>query len=177
MSRVTRGTIGKRSALLWLPVICLPLANLVIAAVTQSSFTEAYSSHSALVPFLPVAVVLVLGAVAEELFFRWLLLKKIFLPQLRPTLAVLLASTLFACAHLWNMRGGQTLQATLLQVFFAFAFSVWAGVVTWKATWLIPLFAHALLNATAVEGGDMVVTLALGVFVLLDGLCLLDKRK
>ena len=53
--------------------------------------------------------------------------------------------------HLFNLRAGQAIEETLLQMLFAFSFSIWAVAVTWKGTWLIPLLAHVLVNGTAGE--------------------------
>jgi len=114
----------------------------------------------------------VIGAVAEELFFRFFLLKRIFLRTMKPTLAIPLTSVLFAAMHLFNMRAGQPLDMTLLQMGCAFCFSVWAGTVTWKSTWLIPLLSHVLMNATA---SDKLLwfSLVVSTVVLVDGLILM----
>ena len=53
-----------------------------------------------------------------------------------------------------------------------FCFSVWAGAVTWKAAWLIPLLAHVLLNATAGAGNNW-VSIAVSIVVLIDGVLLM----
>lgn len=52
------------------------------------------------------------------------------------------------CAHASHgkRRNGTGISAELMQI--VFAFSIWAGAVTWKATWLIPLLAHVLVNGT-----------------------------
>ena len=52
------------------------------------------------------------------------------------------------CAHASHgkRRNGTGISAELMQI--VFAFSIWAGAVTWKGTWLIPLLAHVLVNAT-----------------------------
>ena len=92
---------------LCLPVILLPLTNLLTAAVSDSSIAAAaYIAPSRLIPFLPEAVVFILGAIIEELFYRWLLLKKVFFQttKLKPLRSILIISVLFAGMHLWNRK-------------------------------------------------------------------------
>ena len=59
-----------------------------------------------------------------------------------------------------------------MQIVCAFYFSIWAGAVTWKSTWLIPLLAHVLLNATAGAGNSW-VSIAVSIVVLIDGILLM----
>jgi uncharacterized membrane protein len=50
--------------------------------------------------------------------------------------------------------------------------------VTWKLIWLIPLLAHALMNATA--GSEVMclwVSLLVSVIVLVDGLLLMKGER
>lgn len=162
--------------LLWLPVLLLPLANLITTTVTRESVFAAYTAPSTLIPFLPAAVVYILGAVAEELFYRWFLLKKVFFEttKLKPVLSILIVSALFAAMHLWNL---QTSPAVLLQVFSAFCFSIWAGAVVWRTdrNW-IPLIAHVLLNATAGGAEIAWVSVMISVVVLTDGIWLMRRK-
>lgn len=58
------------------------------------------------------------------------------------------------------------ISAELMQI--VFAFSIWAGAVTWKGTWLIPLLEHVLVNATAGEENLCVTGIVSGI-VLIDG--------
>ena len=150
--------------LIWAPVVLLPLSNLLSAVNSGVSFDF---SQTALWVF---------GAVAEELFYRFFLLKKLLLDRsgMKPPNAVLLVSLLFAVMHLFNLRAGTDLFPVLVQAFCAFCFSVWAGAVVWKRRSVaLPLLAHVLLNLTAFEGGGMLIPLAAGILVLLAGLFLL----
>ena len=115
----------------------------------------------------------ILSAVTEELFFRFFLLRQCFLRNLKPTLAIVLVSALFAGMHLLNLRAGQAIGQTLLQMGYAFAFSIWAGAVTWKSTWLVPLIAHVLLNLTATESSIVWGNLVISAIILLDGVVVL----
>ena len=121
---------------------------------------------------------LIIGAIAEELFFRCFLLKNVLLDRtkIKPVIAIILVSVLFAAMHLWNLWSGQPPYQTFIQMLFAFSFSIWAGAVTWKSTWLIPLVAHVLLNATAGEG-NIWVSLAVSVLVIVDGLILMKEER
>ena len=147
--------------LYWLPLLLLPTGNVLIAAITGQPMSPA-------LPYL-------LGAAAEELFYRRFLLKTVLLPQLRPRFAILLTAGLFAGMHFFNLRAGAGLDETLLQAAYAFCFSVWAGAVTWRSTWLLPLAAHVLLNLTA-TAEVTAVSLMLGIAVLADGIVLLMSR-
>lgn len=147
--------------LVWAPVLLLPTVNIIHAILT-------HAPHY-------IFVAWIIGSAMEELFFRLFLLKCLFLPRLRSVLAIIIVSILFAGIHLWNLRGGQPIPITLVQMFFAFSFAIWAGVVTWKYTWMIPLLAHLLLNATA-STENIWVSLTVGALVLADGVLLLLKE-
>ena len=154
--------------LIWAPVVLLPLSNLLSAVNSGVSFDF---SQTAL---------WVLGAVAEELFYRFFLLKKLLLDRsgMKGANAVLLVSLLFAVMHLFNLRTGAGLFPVLAQAFCAFCFSVWAGTVIWKKQSLtVPLLAHALLNLTAFEGGAVLIPLAVSIVLLIDGIILQKKLR
>ena len=154
--------------LIWAPVVLLPLSNLLSAVNSGVSFDF---SQTAL---------WVLGAVAEELFYRFFLLKKLLLDRsgMKGANAVLLVSLLFAVMHLFNLRTGAVLFPVLVQAFCAFCFSVWAGTVVWKKQSLtVPLLAHALLNLTAFEGGAVLIPLAVSIVLLIDGIILQKKLR
>ena len=74
------------------------------------------------------------------------------------------------CTHASHgkRRNGTGISAELMQI--VFVFSIWAGVVTWKATWLIPLLAHVLVNGTA---GEITVSVwasfLVSAYLLADG--------
>ena len=150
----------KQLVLIWLPVALLPIANLVSAAVTHTA---------------PKSTIQILVfAVLEELLYRWLLLDKLLLQQerIKPTVSIVIAALIFAAMHLWNLRTSAVVSSILMQVVFAFCFSVWAGAVTWKKTWLIPLLAHVLLNATA-GAENMWGSVIVSIMLLVDGIALL----
>ena len=152
--------------LIWAPVVLLPLSNLLSAVIFGVSFDV---SQTALWVF---------GAVAEELFYRFFLLKKLLLDRsgMKGANAVLLVSLLFAAMHLFNLRSGMWFSLVLIQVFYAFCFSVWAGIVVWKKQSLtVPLLAHVLLNLTAFEGSGVLIPLAVSIVLLIDGIILQKK--
>ena len=152
--------------LIWGPVVLLPLANLLSAFHSGVSFDCSQT------------VLWVLGAVAEELFYRFFLLKKLLLErsEMKGVNAVFLVAVLFAAMHLFNLRAGTGLFPVLVQAVCAFCFSVWAGAVVWKrGSVAIPLLAHVLLNLTAFEGGAVLIPLAVSIVLLIDGI-ILQKR-
>lgn len=170
----------KRNLNCCLPLILLPLVNLIIAAVTRKSVATAYTIPSTLIPRLSAAVVFILGAMAEELFYRWFLLKKVFFQttKMKPILSILIVSMLFALMHLWNLQTSPVILPVFLQVFFAFCFSVWAGAVVWRTERIwIPLIAHVLLNATAADVEIAWVSVLVSIAVLADGVVLLEGEK
>ena len=147
---------------IWLPVILLPLSNILVSFITHVLVSQ--------------TIEWIIGAVAEELFFRFFLLKTVLLPRVKPTLAIILTSILFAGMHLFNLRTGQPLDKTLLQMGCAFAFGIWAGAVTWKFTFPIPLMAHILMNATAMAE-VICVSLVVDAVVLIDGIILMKGEN
>ena len=157
-----------------------PLASILTAVIIHTSVLTSYTVSSTLVSFLPSAVIWILGAIAEELFYRFFLLRTVFLRKISPVPAILLTSVFFAGMHIFNLRTGQPVDVTLVQVFEAFCLSIWAGAVTWKSTWLIPLLAHVLTNATAGAGSEVMclwVSLLVSVVVLVDGLLLMKEER
>ena len=157
----------KLQILIWAPVLLLPLANLISAGFVPAVDYD-----------LTQTSVWVIGAIAEELFYRFFLLQKLLLERtkLRPRFSILLVSVLFAGMHLFNLRSGMALPVVLLQAGCAFCFSMWAGAVVWRThSVMIPLLAHILLNLTAFEGGGAFLPLAASLITLLDGLFLMAE--
>ncbi len=148
----------KNRILYWLPVILLPAGNLLMLLFLPADFN-------------PRTLLLsLIGAIAEELFFRLFLLKTLLFPCIKPRAAVLLTAIIFAAMHLLNLLNGSPLPAVFPQMFCAFCFSIWAGAVVWrKDSVLIPLLAHVLLNLTAVTEGTKLPLLVSAV-VLADGI-------
>ena len=149
----------------WLPVFLLPAGNLLTLFVAPVSFD------------LRSLLFSLIGAVAEELFFRWFLLKTILLPRIRPFFAIVLISIFFAAMHLLNLRNGTSFHDILPQMFYAFFFSIWANAVVWRKNSIqIPVFAHILLNATAVAEGPTIPLIA-GILVLTNGILLMKGKN
>lgn len=153
--------------LIWAPVLLLPLANLIPAIVSGVNYD------------LSQSLVWVFGAVVEELFYRFFLLRKLLLErsELKPGSAVLLISILFAGMHLFNLHSGMPVSLVLLQAFCAFCFSLWAGAVVWKTrSVMIPLLAHVLMNLTAFESSDLYISFAASLLTLVIGILLIKKH-
>lgn len=155
----------KLQILIWIPVLLLPLSNLFSSwLVPAADFNLTQTS------------VWVIGAIAEELFYRFFLLQKLLLERskLRPRFSVVLISLLFAGMHLFNLRSGMTVSVVLVQTVCAFCFSVWAGAVVWRThSVMVPLLAHVLLNLTAFDGSGRLIPLAASLITLLGGLLLM----
>ena len=159
----------KLQILIWAPVLLLPLSNLLSSRgfVPAADYT------------LTQTAVWVIGAVAEELFYRFFLLQKLLLERtaLRPRFSIVLISVLFAGMHLFNLRSGMAVPAVLLQAGCAFCFSVWAGAVVWKTrSVMIPLLAHVLMNLTAFESSDLYISFAASLLTLVIGILLIKKH-
>ena len=159
----------KLQILIWAPVLLLPLSNLLSSwgVVPAADYT------------LTQTAVWVIGAVAEELFYRFFLLQKLLLERakLRPRFSILLVSLLFAGMHLFNLRSGMTVSMVLVQAVCAFCFSVWAGAVVWRTySVMIPLLAHVLMNLTAVDGGGLYIPLTASLVTLVIGILLIKNH-
>jgi len=151
--------------LTWIPVVLLPVSNLALIFLTGVEHDV-----TSVIPWI-------IGAVAEEMFFRLFLLKTIFRPRMKPALAIFLVSVLFAAMHLLNLRNEIPLPTVLAQMFCAFCFSTWAGAVVWrKGSILIPMLAHVLLNLTAMTEGTL-IPLLVSAMVLADGILLMKGNE
>ena len=154
--------------LVWGPVLLLPLANLISAGFVPAVDYD-----------LTQTAVWVIGAVAEELFYRFFLLQELLLKrtQLRPRVSIMLVSLLFAAMHLFNLRSGMSASPVLVQAVCAFCFSVWAGAVVWRRrSVLIPLLAHMLMNLTAVESSGLYIPLTASLLTLIIGILLIKNH-
>ncbi len=155
----------KKRILIWIPVLLLPLSNLL-----SSRFVPAADYD------LTQTLIWVIGAIAEELFYRFFLLQKLLLERtkLKPRLSIVLISLLFAGMHLFNLRSGLAGSLVLVQAVCAFCFSMWAGAAVWRTrSVMIPLLSHVLMNLTASESSGSLIPLAAGFITLLDGLILM----
>lgn len=153
----------KQKLYCWLPVILLPALNIIITLTSGATYD------------LSSAWPWVIGAIIEELVFRWFVLKKLLLSRLTPNTAIILVAILFAGLHLLNLWSGTDVSIIVVQMFFAFCFSIWAGYVTYRFTFLIPLLAHVLLNLTSTTDIWWVYLLVSAV-MLLNGLMLMKSQ-
>ena len=156
-------TARGRAVALWLPVFLLPAGNLLIAMRAPGVYDPQLMLRS------------LIGAAVEEVLFRWILLKTMLLPRVRPAIAICATATLFAALHLLNVASGSPVSYVLVQALYAFGFSIWAGAAVWrKNSVLIPLLAHLLLNLTA-GTEETLLSLAIGMIVLVDGIVLIHS--
>lgn len=162
-------TKTKQQILILTPVLLLPVSNLLSAGFVSAADYE-----------MTRTLVWVIGAVAEELFYRFFLLQELLLRRsaLSPRVSIVLVSVLFAGIHLFNLRSGMAVPAVLLQAGCAFCFSMWAGAVVWRThSVMIPLLAHVLMNLTAFDGGGAFLPLAASLITLLDGFFLMSESS
>ena len=162
-------TKTKQQILILTPMLLLPVSNLLSAGFVYADDYE-----------MTRTFVWVIGAVAEELFYRIFLLRELLLRRsaLSPRVSIVLVSILFAGMHLFNLRSGMAVPVVLLQSGCAFCFSMWAGAVVWNTrSVMIPLLAHILLNLTAFEGGGAFLPLAASLITLLDGFFLMSESS
>ena len=162
-------TKTKQQILILTPMLLLPVSNLLSAGFVYADDYE-----------MTRTFVWVIGAVAEELFYRIFLLRELLLRRsaLSPRVSIVLVSILFAGMHLFNLRSGMAVPVVLLQSGCAFCFSMWAGAVVWKTrSVMIPLLAHVLMNLTAFDGGGAFLPLAASLITLLDGFFLMSESS
>ncbi len=157
---------NQQKLLIWFPVVLMSLFNLLSALMTGSQFTA--------------SVPMIIGAVAEELFYRFFLLKTLLLREERilPSISIVLISILFAAAHLFNLLSGAAAQEIMIQVISAFSFGMWAGAMVWKTNSIwIPVTAHILVNLTASGNCSIIMQIVVSVIVLLDAVWMMNTKR
>ena len=102
--------------------------------------------------FLQQLVICVAVALAEELFFRGLLLREmVFGFEIRPMIASVVVSIAFGVMHLLNVNSYATWNYALVQSICAFAVSINLSAIFIKSKSLLWCVAvHGLINITSV---------------------------
>ncbi|MGL6201462.1 MAG: lysostaphin resistance A-like protein [Lachnospiraceae bacterium] len=122
-------------AILYIPLLAVEVLPLIYG------FEEGLS-----LPLLVAALlVTICVGLAEELYFRGLILKTIRQENL--WLAIILSSVLFGVGHLSNLAAGASVGGTILQVIFAFFFGLVAAEISiLTESIFIPIIWHTVHN-------------------------------
>ena len=116
--------------------------------------------------FLEEAALLIFVAIAEELFFRGLLLcELLFSFQVNPILAGTIVSALFGALHLINVFSYASLSYAIVQSMCAFAISFDLSAIYYKFKSIVPcIVIHALINITSIGLDNGLEKLSLNSF-------------
>ena len=141
-------------------LICTVLCLLV--AINNLPFLSLFTARARITAgvgrILLFALSCLSTAAFEELFFRGLLFS-LCLRRWRIFPAVLLSSTAFGVAHLFNLAAGASLPETLLQVGYSFLIGAAAAMLfLFSRSILLPILFHAIYNF----GGLLVMRLGEG---------------
>lgn len=133
---------------IWLVMALLPLTNVGLFICNGNIAFADYSWYF----FLQQFAICIAVALAEELFFRGLLLRElVFNYKWRAIKASLLVSLAFGFLHLVNVNSYATLGYAIVQSVCAFAvsFNLSAIFIRTQSLWICVL-VHALINITSI---------------------------
>ena len=133
-----------------LSLLLFPLVNLCLATWNLSLGNTAINIEIFL--FLKEVALLIFVAIAEELFFRGLLLRElIFGYKYKPITSALFVSALFGTLHIFNVFSYASFNYAILQGFCAFAVSFDLSAIYCKFKSVVSCIAvHALINVTSI---------------------------
>lgn len=146
---------------IWPSLLLFPLANMGFFFFLSDN-TASFANIDAFT-IVKQLVLLIFVAVAEELFFRGLLLRELlFSFRVKPILAGTIVSALFGALHLMNVFSYASLTYAIVQGLCAFAvgFNLAASYYRFKS--IVPcILVHALINITSIGLDDGVNKLVL----------------
>ncbi len=148
-----------------LPALLLfPMVNLCLTFWEYTSGNTTVNIDVSL--FLKEAALLILVAIAEELFFRGMLFHElVFSYNVKSTLAALGVSILFGALHLLNIFSYATLHYAIVQALCAFAISFNLSAIYYRFKSIVPcIVIHSLINITAIGLDSGLVKLSLNSF-------------
>ena len=133
-----------------LSLLLFPLVNLCLTDRNLSSGSPDISVGTFLL--LKEVALLIFVSVAEELFFRGLLLRElIFEYKYKPITSAILESALFGTLHIFNVFSYASFTYAILQGFCAFAVGFDLSAIYCKFKSVVPCIAvHALINVTSI---------------------------
>lgn len=148
-----------------LPVLLLfPVVNLGITFWKYSSGNIATNIDAVL--FLKEVALLIIVAIAEELFFRGLVFRElVFSFKYKPVLSAIVVSSLFGVLHLLNIFSYASLHYAIVQSMCAFAISFNLSAIYYKFKSIVPcVVIHAVINITSIGLGSGLEKLSLNSF-------------
>ena len=133
---------------IWLAMTLFPLANVGLF-ICNGNFTFTVYGWYFILQQLAICMVV---ALAEELFFRGLLIREmVFGFEIRPMIASVVVSIAFGVMHLLNVNSYATWNYAILQSICAFAVSINLSAIFIKSKSLLWCVAvHGLINMTSV---------------------------
>ena len=146
---------------IWPSLLLLPLANMGLFFFLSGN-TASFANNDVFT-IVKQIVLLMFVAVAEELFFRGLLLRElIFGFQVKPRLSGTIVSAIFGVLHLMNVFSYANLTYAIVQGLCAFAVGFDLAAIYYRFKSVVPcILVHALINITSIGLGDGTEKLAL----------------
>lgn len=146
---------------IWPSLLLFPLANMGLFFFLSGN-TASFANIDVFI-IVKQIVLLIFVAVAEELFFRGLLLRELlFSFQVKPILAGIIVSAVFGSLHLMNVFSYASLTYAIVQGLCAFAVGFDLAAIYYRFKSVVPcILIHALINITSIGLDDGAEKLAL----------------
>lgn len=146
---------------IWPSLLLFPLANMGLFFFLSGN-TASFANIDVFI-IVKQIVLLIFVAVAEELFFRGLLLRELlFSFQVKPILAGIIVSAVFGALHLMNVFSYASLTYAIVQGLCAFAVGFDLAAIYYRFKNIVPcILIHALINVTSIGLDDGAIKLAL----------------
>ena len=135
---------------IWPSLLLFPLANMGLFFFFSGNVSTL--ANYDVLTLMKEVVVLVVVAVAEELFFRGLLLRElVFGFQVKPLLAATIVSLIFGVLHIVNVFSYASFSYAIVQGLCAFAVGFDLAAIYCKFKNIVPcIVIHSLINITSV---------------------------
>ena len=145
-------------------LLLFPVANVGVFFVFSGKVNEFIIQDAFIV--IKQVTILIFVALAEELFFRGLLLRElVFEYKYKPMKAAILVSALFGVLHIINIFSYASVTYAIIQSLCAFSVSFDLSAIYCKFRSVIPcIVIHALINITSVGLESVNTKLALTNF-------------
>ena len=130
---INKAKIEPPKVVFLIPVIIIPLLNLLISKGIQLEFS--------------FVILMFTVAIVEEIFFRGFLFHSLL--RLGQCKAIIISSIFFGMFHFANYYQTENMVQVCLQVVFAFAMGIYYAVLTIQTKSIIPcMLSHFLINIT-----------------------------
>lgn len=135
---------------IWPSLLLLPSANMGLFFFLSGNIVYFFNSDVFII--VKQVALLIFVAVAEELFFRGLLLRELlFSFQVKPILAGTIISALFGILHLVNVFSYASFSYAIVQGLCAFAVGFDLTAIYCKFKSIVPcIMIHSLINITSI---------------------------